>query len=101
MFSTLNVGCSRKNTDRLQYRCVPSANQPASHSADSCKKYENVKNYVEEEEFIRPGTSYDPDIEAEDLNGPHRLNQAELSELVRHLDLSMQKVEHLTSRLQQ
>ncbi|GFX71681.1 hypothetical protein TNCV_4131271 [Trichonephila clavipes] len=37
------------------------------------------------------GTSHDPDFEAEDLNEPHRLNQAELSDLIRDLDLPKQK----------
>ncbi|GFR19672.1 hypothetical protein TNCT_207511 [Trichonephila clavata] len=48
---------------------------------DSPKKYEIVKGDVEEEEFIRPGTSHDPDFEPEYLNEPHRLNEAELSNL--------------------
>ncbi|GFX35647.1 hypothetical protein TNCV_4469881 [Trichonephila clavipes] len=54
---------------------------------DPPKKYEIVKDDVEEEEFISSGTSYDPDFEAKDMNEPHRLNQAELSDLVRDLDL--------------
>ncbi|GFY60982.1 hypothetical protein TNIN_238371 [Trichonephila inaurata madagascariensis] len=37
------------------------------------------------------GTSHDPDFGAEDLNEPHRLNQAELSDLIRDLDLPKQK----------
>ena len=53
---------------------------------DPPKKYEIVKDDVEEEEFIRPGTSHDPDFEAEDSNEPHGLNQAELSDLVRDID---------------
>ncbi|GFY64779.1 hypothetical protein TNIN_263291 [Trichonephila inaurata madagascariensis] len=49
--------------------------QPVSYSADMpipdlSKKYEIVRDDVEEEEFIRPWTSQDPDFEAEDLNEP-------------------------------
>ncbi|GFR25888.1 uncharacterized protein TNCT_649371 [Trichonephila clavata] len=42
-----------------------------------------------------------PDFEAEDLNEPHRLNQAEMSDLVRDLDLPKQKAKFLAFRLQQ
>ncbi|GFX87275.1 hypothetical protein TNCV_3820051 [Trichonephila clavipes] len=75
-----------------------------SHSADMPipdppKKY-NIVRYVEENEFIRPGTSHDQDFEAEDLNELPRLNQEELSNLVRYLDFPKQKAELLASRLQ-
>ncbi|GFU11487.1 hypothetical protein TNCV_4742281 [Trichonephila clavipes] len=64
---------------RLQYACIPSDIQPVPHSVDMPipeppKKYEIVKNYVEEEEFIRDGTSYDSDFEAENLKKPRSLN---------------------------
>ncbi|GFR01132.1 hypothetical protein TNCT_387671 [Trichonephila clavata] len=77
-----------------------------NHSADmafsySPKKYEIVKDYVEEEEFFRHGASHDSDFEAEDLNEPHMLNRAELNDLVRNLDLPKQKTELLASRLHQ
>ncbi|GFQ75771.1 uncharacterized protein TNCT_327621 [Trichonephila clavata] len=102
----MNMGCLRKKKDRLKYPCIPSAIQPVPHSADMSIpdppiKYEIVKDCVEEEEFIIPGVFHDSDFEAEDLNEPHRLNQAELSDLVRDLDLSKQKAELLASRLQQ
>ncbi|GFQ97227.1 hypothetical protein TNCT_477771 [Trichonephila clavata] len=69
----------RKKKDRLQYPGIPSAIQPVLHSADMPildppKNYEIVKDYVEEEEFIIPRSSHDPDFAAEDLNEPHRLN---------------------------
>ncbi|GFY66973.1 hypothetical protein TNIN_301991 [Trichonephila inaurata madagascariensis] len=67
-------------------------------SSDVC----DLKNRVEmTKEFLKPGTSPDSDFEAEDLNESPRLNQAELSDLVRDLDLSKQKIELLASRLQQ
>ncbi|GFY52465.1 hypothetical protein TNIN_229861 [Trichonephila inaurata madagascariensis] len=61
------------------FACIPSAIQPVPHSADMPipappKKYEIVKDYVEEEEFIRDGTFHEPDFEAEDLKEPCRLN---------------------------
>ncbi|GFQ67594.1 hypothetical protein TNCT_681181 [Trichonephila clavata] len=101
----MNMGWSRKKKDRLQYPCIPSALQPFLHSAnmsilDPPKKYEIVKDYVKEK-LIRPGTSHNLDLEAEDLNELHRLNQAELSDLVGDLDLLRQKTELLASRLQQ
>ncbi|GFQ66381.1 hypothetical protein TNCT_109121 [Trichonephila clavata] len=94
-----------KKEGSLRYACNPSVFQPVIHSAempilDPPKKYEIVKDYVEEK-FIRPGTSHDPDFKAEDLNEPHRLNQAELNYLIRELDLPRQKAELLASRLQQ
>ncbi|GFR19513.1 uncharacterized protein TNCT_73241 [Trichonephila clavata] len=87
MTPPMNMGWSRKKKGRLKYSCIPSAIQAVPHSADMpildpSKKWEIVQDYVEDEEFISPGTSHDPDFEAEDLNEPHRLNQAELSDLV-------------------
>ncbi|GFR14339.1 hypothetical protein TNCT_296461 [Trichonephila clavata] len=75
----MNMGWSRTKKDRLQYLGIPSAIQPVPHSADlpihdPPKKYEIVKDYVEEEEFVKPQTSNDPDFGAEDLNEPHKLN---------------------------
>ncbi|GFY59581.1 hypothetical protein TNIN_245091 [Trichonephila inaurata madagascariensis] len=76
---------------RKKYQCIPSSIRTVRPSADMPipdppKKYEIVKDDVEEE-FIRPGISCDPDFEAKYMNEPLRLNQAELSDLVRHLDL--------------
>ncbi|GFQ67322.1 hypothetical protein TNCT_736581 [Trichonephila clavata] len=67
---------------------------------DSPKKYEIVMDYVEEK-FIRRGISYDLDFGAEDLNEPHRINQAELSDFVRDLYFLKQKAELLAFILQQ
>ncbi|GFQ78216.1 uncharacterized protein TNCT_489351 [Trichonephila clavata] len=79
--------------------------QSVNHSADmpfsdSPEKYEIVKDYVEEEEFFRHGASHDSDFEVDDLNEPHRLNRAELNEIVRD-NLSKQKAELMASRLHQ
>ncbi|GFR27636.1 uncharacterized protein TNCT_219931 [Trichonephila clavata] len=73
---SMNMGWSRKKKDHLQYPCVPSAIQLVPHSAEISilgppKKFEIVKDYVEEEEFIRPGTSHEQDFKAKDLNEPH------------------------------
>ncbi|GFY52757.1 hypothetical protein TNIN_371681 [Trichonephila inaurata madagascariensis] len=88
---------SKKKKDRLQYPCHHpfwrvsySAYVPIS---DPPKKYEIVKDDVEEE-LIR---SYGPDFEVEDLNESHRLNKAALSDLVTDLDLPKQKSELLSS----
>ena len=73
----------------LQYPYIPSAIWPIPHSVympipDPPEKYEIVKD--DEEKFVEPGTSHDPDFEAEDLNEPLRLNQAELSDHIGDLD---------------
>ncbi|GFQ77015.1 hypothetical protein TNCT_379631 [Trichonephila clavata] len=83
---------------------IPSAIQPVPHTADMPipdppKKYEIEKDYVKEE-FIKLGTSHDPDFEAEDLNESRKLNQAKLRDLVRDPDLPKQKADLLASRLQ-
>ncbi|GFR19678.1 hypothetical protein TNCT_272971 [Trichonephila clavata] len=98
---------SRQKKDRLQYPCIPSVIQPVTHSADMPileppKKYEIVRHYVEEEKFIRPGTSHDLDFEVEDLKELHRINQAELIEPRKEiLTCQRRKAELLASRLQQ
>ncbi|GFS60468.1 hypothetical protein TNIN_357741 [Trichonephila inaurata madagascariensis] len=102
----MNMGLSRKKKDRLQYPCISSTIQLVPHSADmpipdAPKKYEIVKDYVEKGEFIGSGTSHDPDFEAGYLNELHRLNKAELSDLVRYLDLPKQKAKLLASKLLQ
>ncbi|GFQ79435.1 hypothetical protein TNCT_500191 [Trichonephila clavata] len=83
----------------------PCTQHPVTHSAtvpilDPPKKYEIERDFVEEE-FIRTGTSHNPDFEAEDLNEPHRLNQVELKDFVRDLNLPKQEAELLASRLKQ
>ncbi|GFQ66720.1 hypothetical protein TNCT_157731 [Trichonephila clavata] len=91
---------SRNKKDPLHYPFTSSAIQPIPPAdvpiPDPPKKYAIVKNFVEEEFIIyRSGISYDPVFEAEDLNELHRLNQVELSDLVRYLDLQKQKAEHI------
>ena len=54
----------------------------------------------EEEEPNKPSTSRDPDFEGKG-DKPHKLSQAELSDLIRDLGLSKEKAEILVSRLQQ
>ncbi|GFY39713.1 hypothetical protein TNIN_110661 [Trichonephila inaurata madagascariensis] len=39
-------------------------------NADPPQMYEIVKDYAEEAEFHRPGTSHDPDFETANLNDP-------------------------------
>ncbi|GFV55341.1 hypothetical protein TNCV_2268921 [Trichonephila clavipes] len=99
------MGRSRKKKDRLQYPCIPLVIHPIFELADMpifdpAKKYEIVKDYAEEEESIRPGTSNDSDFKAEDLDEPHRLNELKLSDLIRYLDLPKTKPKCLASRLQ-
>ncbi|GFR15241.1 hypothetical protein TNCT_30601 [Trichonephila clavata] len=70
------MGWSRKKKNFLKYPCISSAIEPFPHSADMPildppKKYKMLKDDVEEEEIIRPGTIHNPDFEAEDLNEPH------------------------------
>ncbi|KAJ4449613.1 hypothetical protein ANN_01016 [Periplaneta americana] len=49
---------------------------------------------MEQEEPNTPSTSHDPDFEEKD-DKPHRMSQAELSDLIRDLDLSKEKAEIL------
>ncbi|GFR04776.1 uncharacterized protein TNCT_28951 [Trichonephila clavata] len=78
---------------------MPLMNMAEISILDPPENYEIVKDSVKEK-FIRLGTSHDPDFEAEDLNEHLRLNQAELSDLPRDLDLPKQKAELLASRSQ-
>jgi hypothetical protein len=111
---SLKQGWSTKKKAPVEYPCVPSAIRPVPHSADlpipePPQNYEIEKDDAEggddlaceEEEVVRPGTSHDSDFEAEGLDEPHRLNQRELSDLIRDLDLPKEKAELLGSRLKQ
>jgi len=110
---SLKQGWSTKKKAPVEYPCVPSAIRPVPHSADlpipePPQNYEIEKDDAEggddlacEEEVVRPGTSHDPDFKAEGLDEPHRLNQRELSDLIRDLDLPKEKSELLGSRLKQ
>ena len=104
----IKAGLSMKKRGTVKYPNLPSAIRPIPHS-DSLpvptppQHYElEVENEdsVEEEEPNKPSTSHDPDFGIKD-DTPHRLSQAELSDLIRDLDLSKEKAELLGSRLQQ
>jgi len=104
----IKAGLSMKKRGTVQYPNLPSAIRPIPHS-DSLPVPTPPQNYelevenedsVEEEEPNKPSTSHDPDF-AEKDDKPHRLSQAELSDLIRDLDLSKEKAELLGSRLQQ
>lgn len=85
-------GRSTKKEESVQHPCAPSAIRPVPHLenlpiSEPTKNYEIEKDEAEEEE--------------EYVNEPHRLNQTELSNLVRDLHLSNEQAEFLTSRLNQ
>ncbi|ESN93095.1 hypothetical protein HELRODRAFT_165255 [Helobdella robusta] len=106
----VKAGLSMKKLGTVNYPNLPSAIRPIPHS-DSLpvptpsQSYEieaenEGTNEIEEEKESQPSTSNDSDFVSTD-NAPHRLSQAELSDLVRDLDLSQEKAELLGSRLKQ
>ena len=93
------AGLKMKKIGTVKYPNLPSAIRPIPHSdslpvptlPQSCElEAENEgRNEVEikEKEENKPSTSNDPDFVLTD-DVPHKLSQAELSDLVRDLDLS-------------
>ena len=75
--------------------CLPVPTPPQIHELEL-----NNEVGVEEEELNMTSTFHDPDFEQKG-DQPHKLTQSELSDLIRDLDLSQEKVELLGSRLQQ
>lgn len=105
----IKQGLSMKKRGTVKYPNLPSALRPVPHS-DTLPVPSPPQNYeiLEEgdkdcvEEATHPSTSYDPDFEVSDRSSdPHRISQAELSDLIRDLGLSKEKAELLGSRLQQ
>lgn len=96
---------------KVEYSNLPSAIRPVPHfnilpvpitpknynieKSDSEDKHQGS----EEENPIIAGSFHDPDFVVDDLGEPHRLNQSELSDPIRNLDLLKEKAELLTSRL--
>ncbi|KAJ4427779.1 hypothetical protein ANN_25432 [Periplaneta americana] len=102
-------GLSMKKRRTVQYPNLRSAIRPIPHSdslpvpspPENCVfEVENEDSVEQEGEPNKPSTSHDSDFEEKD-DKPHRLSQAELSDLIRDLDLSKEKAEILGSRLQQ
>lgn len=104
----IKAGLSMKKIRTVQYPNLPSAIRPIPHSdslpvptpPENCVFEVENEDSVEQEEPKKPSTSHDPDFEGKD-DKPHRLSQAELSDLIRDLGLSKEKAEILGSRLQQ
>ena len=104
----IKAGLSMKKKRTFKYPSLPSAIRPIPHS-DSLpvptppQNYEleaenEGRNEVEiEEKENKTSISNDPDFVLTD-DAPNRLSQAELSDLVRGLDLSQEKAELLGSR---
>lgn len=90
----------------VQYPNIPSAIWPILHPEGlpiptSPHSYDlDVENEDSAEELSQPSTSHNPDFK-ETNDKPHRLIQAELSDLIRDVHLSKDKAELLGSRLQQ
>lgn len=72
---------------------LPIPTSPHSYDLD-------VENEDSAEELSQPSTSHNPDFK-ETNDKPHRLRQAESSDLIRDLHLSKDKAELPGSRLQQ
>ena len=101
----IKAGLSIKKIGTVKYPNLPSAIRPIPHSDSllvptppkSCEL--EAENEVEIEEN-KSSISNDPDFVLADAVPP-RLSQAELSDLVRDLDLSQERAELLGSRLKQ
>ena len=98
------TGFSRKNKSKIVYPDCRSALKPVAHcleipvpnppSNSEFEKYQSSESSAETSED-------DAYLPAADEKTPHLLNQLELNDLVRDLSLPKEKVELLSSRLQQ
>ena len=100
-----------KKIGTFKYPNLQSAIQPIPHSDSlpvptpahsyelEAENEDRIEVEIEEKEN-KPSTSNDPDFVLTD-DAPHEFSQAELSDLVRDLDLSQEKPELLGSRLKQ
>lgn len=107
----IKQGINKKKRMVIEYPNLPSAIRPVPHSDElpipnppqeyTLDSDESPDDNVEDDLF-QPSTSQDPDFSAEVPGGePHKINQRELSDLIRDLNLSKEKAELLASRLQQ
>lgn len=100
-------GFSRKNKHNIEYPEIPSATRPVPHGEGlpapaPPANWEEDLGYDDEGELNsaeKTDATYSP--ENNEKKGPHLIEQAELNDLVRDLQLSKDHAELLGSRLQQ
>jgi len=101
------AGFTRKNKHKIKYPDCESALKPVPHNADIPVPVPPVTTVGDDDsrddsdtEMMNPTDLYEPP-ELETLKQPHLLDQQELNDLVRDLELSKKKSELLGSRLQE
>lgn len=102
---TKTFGFSSRNKDKITYPNLPSATRPVPHaealpipSPMDVSNQEHVE--TEMEEYISELSDTDEEYLPSHENTPHLINQLELNDLVRDLNLSKTQAEILGSRLQ-
>ncbi|KAH9631001.1 hypothetical protein HF086_000727, partial [Spodoptera exigua] len=104
-------GFTKKIKHNIKYPDVPSMSKPVPHSAEMPPPLPPSKNEIEvPEEPDLPNvveyseeSSEDPEFlpSTSSLGRPHLINQNELNDLIRDLDLSIRQAELLGSRLKE
>ena len=103
---TKTLGYNKKNKASIMYADVPSVTKPILHSKDLphpvCPGSSSANILDDNNSDVEfKSISSDSDEFSPQENTPHLINQAELNDLIRDLQLSRSKAELLGSRLQQ
>lgn len=98
-------GFSKKSKHSVKYANVSSVSMPLPHSPDipvpkRFSSSSSLSSFMEEEDEAGPSNSGEVFVD-EKSTEPHLINQSELNDLVRDLDLTKEKSEILGSRLKQ
>ena len=97
---TNTKGYSVKTRFKIKYPDVPSAHRPVPHSSELPVPKPPLGSQ-RESESSEDGECMDTDFQDVESKEPHLINQEELHDLVRDLDLPKEKSELLGSRLKQ
>ena len=105
MTTAFSKGITRKKVSSMIYPNIPSALRPAPHGEELPVPVPPESSLLDSdsEDEAQPkdaGSSYVPPTKL-DTKEPHLIEEGELNDLVRDLDLSKQGAELLGSRLQQ
>ena len=102
------VGFSKKNKSKIVYPDCDSAMKPVLHDSENVVPLPPASPDIDSSEDEQPLMCHDIDVDNEDVfesdflgNKPHLLQQDELNDLVRDLQLSKEKSELLASRLKE
>ena len=105
----LKKGYNKKKKNSIQYPNIPSALRPVSHSAELPAPEPCIKSSDEAESMGDSSScnsescslKQDEFVENASTSEPHLINESELNDLVRDLDLPISEAELLGSRLKQ